>query len=387
MFKQTRAVTALSLASIPQRPLAAIVTVVGVAAVVAVMVSLLAISTGLIASTNKSVKANSAIVLSSGATAEYMGALPREDVDIVAQAPGIARDARGPIVTPAATVIVEFTRKTDGTSVNAGFRAIRPGDFGRGSNTIRLTAGRMFRPGVRELIAGKQAARQFRDLSVGDHIKLRGSDWTVVGQFEDNGGLAENGVIGDADTVLSAFDRNAYTSIGVMLTSPKDFQRFKDALTTDPRLQVEVKSSREYIGDQLKQVTSIINFVAYFVGTVMAIGAIFGAVNTMYSVVDARAREIATLRAIGFSGLPVVVSVLTETLMLAIPGALLGVAIAWLLFNGHSGQISSLSFPLAVTSQHAVLAVIWALVIGLLGGLAPSIRAARLPVATALRAT
>jgi putative ABC transport system permease protein len=187
--------------------------------------------------------------------------------------------------------------------------------------------------------------------------------------------------------MMSAFDRSAYSSLTVQLVSPKDFQRFKDALTSDPRMAVEVKRSRDYVADQTKQLTSVLNFIAYFVGTIMAVGAIFGAVNTMYSVVDGRAREIATLRAIGFGGLPVVISVMTETLMLAIPGALLGVAIAWLLFNGHAARISSLSIPIAVTPGLTLLAVIWAIVIGFLGGLAPSIRAARLPVATALRAT
>jgi putative ABC transport system permease protein len=245
----------------------------------------------------------------------------------------------------------------------------------------------MFRPGLRELVAGRAAARQFKNLDVGDRIKLRGSDWTVVGQYEDNGAISENALIGDADTMLSAFDRNSYQSINVVLNSPADFKRFKDYLMKDPRLQVDVKTQREYVGDQLKQLTVVINFVGYFVGVIMAVGAVFGAINTMYSAVDSRTREIATLRAIGFGGLGVVISVMVESLALAIPGALLGAAIAWLLFNGHAAQISSLSFPLAVTPSLVVLGIVWSVVIGFIGGLAPSVRAARLQVATALRAT
>ena len=165
------------------------------------------------------------------------------------------------------------------------------------------------------------------------------------------------------------------------------FERFKDALTSNPQLSVEVKRTSDYARDQLKPVTGVLNFVGYFVGVVMAVGAVFGAINTMYSAVDARTREIATLRAIGFGGTAVVISVLVEFLLLAIPGALLGVAVAWLVFNGHAISALGLTFPLAVTPALLELAIVWALAIGLIGGLAPSFRAARLPVATALRAT
>ncbi len=194
-------------------------------------------------------------------------------------------------------------------------------------------------------------------------------------------------MIGDPDTVLAAFDRNAFQSVTAELTSPAAFKTFKDSLTSNPQLQVDVKWESDYVRDQLQQLTVLLNFVAYFVGSIMAVGAVFGAINTMYSAVDARAREIATLRAIGFGGMAVVVSVLVESLILAVPGALLGAAIAWILFNGSAAHIASLSFPLVVTPGLVLLGVIWSLVIALIGGFAPSIRAARLPVAAALRAT
>ncbi len=223
-------------------------------------------------------------------------------------------------------------------------------------------------------------------MQVGDRLRLRGSDWTVVGQFEAGGGLSQTVMIGDADTVLAAFDRNAFQNVSVELQSPAAFKRFKDALTSNPQLQVDVKPMSQYVKDQLAQITSLLNFVGYFVGVIMGVGAVFGAINTMYAAVDARAREIATLRAIGFGGGAVLVSVMVESLMLAVPGALLGAAGAWLLFNGHAANIASLSFPLAVTPGLVVLGIVWSLFIGLVGGFLPSIRAARLPVATALRA-
>jgi putative ABC transport system permease protein len=387
MFKQIFAVTAMNIGSLPQRWASSLVTVIGVACVVAVMVSLLAISTGLIETANRGSSPNRVIVLSSGSTAAYMGSISRQQAAIVADAPGIKTGPDGkPMVDPQATIVVEVTKKSDNGTSNTGFQGVSARWLSLDPN-FKLVAGRMFRPAVREMIVGKNARADFKHMDVGDHIMLRGSEWTVVGAFESHGGLAENAMIGDPDTVLAAFDRNAFQSITVELNSPADFKRFKDSVTSNPQLQVDVKPQSQYVKDQLQQLTVLLDFVAYFVGVVMAVGAVFGAVNTMYSAVDSRTREIATLRAIGFGGTAVLVSVLVESLLLAVPGALLGAAVAWVLFNGNSAQIASLSFPLAVTPALVVLGIIWSLVIGLIGGFLPSIRAARLPVATALRAT
>jgi putative ABC transport system permease protein len=377
----------MNVRALPQRAGTSLVTVIGVATVVAVMVSLLAIGAGLMQSVNRNVRPDDAIVTSSGAAAPYMGSISRTSAAIIADAPGVKKDPSGkPMVQPQATIIVETTKKSDGSSANIGFAGSGP--EGRLMNTgLHLVAGRMYRPAVRELIAGRTASAQFKNLDLGDRITLRGTDWTVVGIFEDNGGQTENALIGDADTVMSAFDRNSFQIINVRLESPASFERFKDALTSNPQLSVEVKRTADYTRDQLKPVTSILNFVGYFIGIVMGVGAVFGAVNTMYSAVDSRTREIATLRAIGFGGSAVVISVLVEALLLAVPGALIGVLIAWLAFNGRAVSTLGLSFPLAVTPALFELAIIWALAIGLIGGLAPSVRAARLPVATALRAT
>lgn len=386
LIKQIWAVTAMNVRALPQRAATSLVTVIGVATVIAVMVSLLAIGVGLLQSINKNVRPDDAIVLSSGTAASYMGAISRTAAAIIADAPGVKKDDAGqPMVAPQALVIVEVTKK-NGDSANIGFAGASP-EARVMDPSLHLIAGRRFLPAVRELIAGRSASAQYKNLAVGDHIVLRGTEWTVVGVFEDNGGQSENALIGDAETVMSAFGRNSFQTVNVRLQSPAAFSRFKDALTSNPQLSVDVKRTAEYTRDQLKPITSVLNFVGYFIGVVMAVGAVFGAVNTMYSAVDARAREIATLRAIGFGGTAVVISVMVESLLLAVPGALIGVAVAWLLFNGRAISSLGLTFPLAVTPGLLWLSIIWALVIGLIGGLAPSIRAANLPVATALRAT
>jgi putative ABC transport system permease protein len=386
LIKQIWAVTAMNIRALPQRAATSLVTVIGVATVIAVMVSLLAIGVGLLQSINTNVRPDDAIVLSSGTAASYMGAISRTAAAIIADAPGVKKDDAGqPMVAPQALVIVEVTKK-NGDSANIGFAGASP-EARVMDPSLHLIAGRRFLPAVRELIAGRSASAQYKNLAVGDHIVLRGTEWTVVGVFEDNGGQSENALIGDAETVMSAFGRNSFQTVNVRLQSPAAFSRFKDALTSNPQLSVDVKRTAEYTRDQLKPITSVLNFVGYFIGVVMAVGAVFGAVNTMYSAVDARAREIATLRAIGFGGTAVVISVMVESLLLAVPGALIGVAVAWLLFNGRAISSLGLTFPLAVTPGLLWLSIIWALVIGLIGGLAPSIRAANLPVATALRAT
>jgi putative ABC transport system permease protein len=252
----------------------------------------------------------------------------------------------------------------------------------------QIFQGRRYRPGLHELIAGRRAQAQFKHLDVGDTIVLRGTPWKVVGAYKGKGGADENGIVTDADTLLAAFNRTAYQSVMVKLDSPASFGRFKDAVTSNPQLQnVQVKHVAEYYRDQLKPLTNLLSFVGYFVGGVMAVGVVFGALNTMYSAVDARKREIATLRALGFGATAVVVSVILESVALAVPGALLGAGIAWLLFNNHDVHMGGASFPLNVTPELVMLGLVWALVIGLVGGLAPAIRAARLPVAEALRAT
>jgi putative ABC transport system permease protein len=386
LFSQIAAATVINIKGLPQRLGSSLVTVVGVATTVAVMISLLAIGAGIVKTSNKNVGLDRVIVMPAGAQSEYSGSMSREAAALIAQAPGVQHTADGrPLASPSAVVVVEVTRK-DGGTANIGLRGFGP--MGRQVDpNIRLVTGRMYRPAVHELIAGKSARAQFKNLEVGDHIALRGTEWTVVGGFDAGGGLEDNLLVGDADTVMAAFERNGYRSVSVKLENPAAFARFKDALTSDPRLDVEAKRFKTYLNDQLKQLTIVLNFVGYVVGGVMGVGAVISAVNTMYSSVSARTREIATLRAIGFGGMAVVVSVMAESLVLAVPGALLGAGLAWLVFNGHAVNTLGLSFPLAVTAPLVASGVILSLIIGVVGGIAPALRAAGLPVASALRAT
>ena len=386
LFRQIWAVTAMNLAALPSRAGASLVTVIGVATVIAVMLSLLAIGTGVLNAGLKNSQPDRVIVLSTQG-AEFMGSFSQADVAIIGQAPGVARTADGkPIVQPNASVLVELESRNGGTN-NAVFRGT--GDMGRLMlpASFQIVRGRDFQAGVHELIAGAAASRTYKNLDVGDTVSLRGTPWKVVGVFEDRGGVDENAIVGDADTVLAAFNRTTYQSVGVKLTSPDAFRRLKDALTSNPQLQVKVERVGDYYMNQLKPLLGLLSFVGYFVGGVMAVGVVFGALNTMYSAVDARKREIATLRALGFGGTAVVVSVIVESLVLAVPGALLGALMAWLLFNNHDIAMGGISFAMDVTPDLVVLGVIWALVIGLIGGLTPALRAARVPVAQALRAT
>jgi putative ABC transport system permease protein len=387
-FRQIWAVSAMNLAALPSRAGASLVTIVGVGTVVAVMLSLLGIGAGVMSSVLRNDRPDQAIVVAKGAT-ELMGSFSQADVAQIAEGPGIARAQNGrPMAQPRALVVVELDNKTGGGTNNSGF--LGDGEMGDLMNegAQQIFQGRRYKPGLHELIVGRRAQAQYKHLEVGDTVVLRGSPWKVVGAYKGKGGVDENGIVTDADTLLAAFNRTTYQSVIVKLDSPSSFGRFKDAITSNPQLQnVQVKHVADYYRDQLRPVTNLLSFVGYFVGGVMALGVVFGALNTMYSAVDARKREIATLRALGFGATAVVVSVVLESLVLAIPGALLGAAVAWLLFNNHDVHMGGASFPLAVTPELMVLGLIWALVIGLIGGLAPAVRAARLPVAEALRAT
>jgi putative ABC transport system permease protein len=391
LFKQIGAVALINIQSIPQRIGASLVIVLGIAGVVAVLISVLAMASGFMQTVAKTGRADRVIVIRGGSQSESTSTLSRESAQTIMDAPGLRHGSDGKVIASAETLVIfGVIKKSDGLGANVALRGIGPQAL-TVRPEIKLTAGRMFSPAVRELIVGKSAAAQFKNLEVGDHIAFRGGDWTVVGQFESGGDSHESELFADAETVLSAVRRNLFQLVTGLLESPADFDRFKAALTTNPALSVDVLREPDYYAKQSEQLTKLLFFVAYFVGSIMAIGALFGALNTMYSAVSARSQEIATLRAIGFGAVPVVVSVFVEALLLALLGGVLGAAIAWLFFNGNTvntlgGNFTQVVFHLAVSPQLALLGVIWACVIGLLGGLFPAVRAARLPIATALRA-
>jgi putative ABC transport system permease protein len=256
---------------------------------------------------------------------------------------------------------------------------------------LTVIDGRMFRPAVREVIAGAGAVKQFRGLKPGSVLHLRNADWLVTGIFTSNGDVHESELLADADTVGSAVERTGYSSAVALLTSPAAFPAFKDALTTDPQLKVDVQREPDYYAAQSRQVTDTINIVGNSVAIIMAIGAMFGALNSMYSAVAARGQEIATLRAIGFGALPVLLSVMIEAFLLSLLGGIIGASLAWVFFNGNTvstlgGAFAQVVFKLTVTQALIITGITWACVIGLLGGFFPALRAARLSVADALRA-
>jgi putative ABC transport system permease protein len=391
MLRQIRAVTWMNLTSIPQRFGTSSVIVVGIAGVVAVLISVLAMATGFKRTIVATGRDDRAIVLRGGSESELASTLSREATLTIMDAPGIRKDSAGkPIASAEAVVVVDMPKKSNDSGANVTIRgvgaqgmALRP--------EIHIVAGRVFQQGLRELIVGSGAQAQFKGLDVGSHIALRGSDWTIVGAFESNGDSHESELLADGETVLSAYRRNLYQSVVVRLESKDSFAAFKNSLTTNPQLSVDVMREHDYYAKQSQRMSNVLSFIAYVVGGIMAVGALFGALNTMYSAVSVRSREIATLRAIGFGASAVVVSVLIEAMLLSVIGALIGAGLAWVFFNGNvvstlGSNFTQVVFRLAVGPSLVVLGIVWACVIGLVGGLFPAIRAARLPVATALRA-
>lgn len=382
----------MNLRSLPQRIGTSSVVVIGIAGVVAVLISVLAMSTGFIRTLQKTGPNNRAIVVRTGSSAELVSVLMNDAALAVADSPGIKKGSDGrPLASPETLLIMNLSKK-DGEDASAPFRGLTPDGFAVHPE-IKVTNGRVFHAGVTEMIVGKSAQRLYKGLDVGSQINLRGATWTVVGAFDGGGSGHDSELIADKQTLNSAYQRgNGVQSVWVVLDPQGGFQTFKDAITTNPQLQVDVSTEKDFGTQQSARISSILKIVAYVVGGIMAIGAIFGALNTMYSAVSTRSREIATLRAIGFGPVPVVVSVFVEALLLALIGGAGGALMAWLLFNGHSvdtlagGFGGQLIFDLAVTPGLVALGIIWACVIGVIGGLFPAIRAARLPVATALRA-
>jgi putative ABC transport system permease protein len=379
--------------SVKARWTSAIVAVLGIAGTVGVFVAMLSLARGFKATLVASGSADNAIIMRAGATSEMMSGIALEQVKIMQDAPGVARGENGPLITSEVVVVAPFPLKSTGTDANVQVRGVSANVLNIRKN-IKMIEGRMFQPGIAELVVGKNANSTYSGLTVGNTVDFGGGHWQVVGVFDAGGSAFDSEVWCDARVLDDVYKRpsNVFQSVTVHLTSPAALQQFKDSVTADPRLTVDVSREIDYYAKQSTRMTQLITILGGLVAGVMAIGAIFGALNTMYSAVSARSREIATLRAIGFGPVPVVVSVFVEALLLALIGGAIGAFIAWVLFNGHSvdtlggGFGGQLIFDLAVTPALITLGIIWACVIGVIGGLFPAIRAARLPVATALRA-
>jgi putative ABC transport system permease protein len=391
IVKQIGAVTLMNLRSIPRRMGSSSVIVIGIAGVVGVILAVFGMTQSMSHALVDTGRADRAIVLRSDSQNEISSSLAADAVATIRNAPGIARTPEGDAAASAEMLAsVNLTRKKNGTTAAVGVRGIDPA-----STTVRpeikLIDGRMFEPGLREMIVGRGAHNEFKDTEIGDRIGLRDSQWTIVGTFESGGDANESRLLTDAQTLMSAYKRTAANTVTVLLASEGGFDEFKTALTTNPTLTVSVERERDYYQRQSDNAGTFFNVVTAFVGVIMALGALFGALNTMYSAVSARTVEIATLRAIGFGAGGVVSSVLAEALLLSLIGALLGAGVAWLLFNGNTiglgNDVGTLVFRVRITPALLGSGVALACAVGLLGGLLPALRAARMPVANALRAT
>jgi putative ABC transport system permease protein len=334
---------------------------------------------------------DAAIVLRSGADSEMVSGFGHDEARLIADAPGVARSGQTPLASAELFVIINLPKRSTGTDANVPLRGVEPAAF-QVRDQIKLIEGRTNEWGKNEVIVGRGAALEFAGLEVGSKIKVGRYEWPVVGIFSANGGAAESEIWTDAKVLQAAYNRgDSFQSVYAKLNSPGSFQQFKDSLTSNPQLSVRVDRQSDYYEQQSQTVTLLITRLGVPIALLMAIGAVFGALNTMYSAVAARTREIATLRALGFGSGAVVVSLMIESLLLALVGGALGAAIAYVAFNNfHTSTMnfqsfSQVTFAFKVTPELLGRGILWAAIIGLVGGLFPAIRAARLPIAAALR--
>jgi putative ABC transport system permease protein len=391
--QQTASVAAVGISTLGQRLGSSLVIIVGIAGVVAVLVALLAMAQGYADTLRRTGSRDTAIVLRGASASEVSSVLTHDDQIVIEQAPGVARDDQGkPIVSPELVVAANLPVKNGGAD---DFGSVQLRGIGEEAWKLRtnakIVAGRRFEPGKYELVAGKGAQANFAGLEPGREIKLGTQTWTVVGIFSSDDAL-DSEVWADVQVIGAAYRRgSSVTSAFARLTDAQAFDAFKTALTSDPRLQVDVDTTLNYFSQQSEGTAKIITTIGVVVGAIMALGAVFGALNTMFAAVATRAREIATLRAIGFRSVPVVVAVMLETMLLALLGGVLGGLLAWLIFNGYTastmaaGSTGQLTFSFNVAPAVLWIGLKWALAIGFVGGLYPALRAARLPVTTALR--
>ena len=388
--QQAWSVTKVGIATIPQRLGSSSVVVVGIAGVVGVLVALLSMATGFEATLRQTGTNDTVIVMRAGAQTELNSVLDHDTAVVASQPTQVLHNASGqPIASPELVVVASLTKKSSGLDGNVEIRGVGEQAWELRPN-VKIIAGRKFKPGLRELIAGKNTVSQFRNLEIGSSLRLNGQSWTVVGEF-DSGDSHNSELWGDTDVVSSTYRRGSSTSsVSMRLTNTGAFEALKAALTTDPRIKVDVNTTLQYYNQQSENITRAIRVLGITVGVIMAIGAIFGALNTMYAAVAARAREIATLRAIGFRGVPVVVSVLLETMLLALLGGAIGAGLAWAIFDNYTAStlganFSQVVFAFSVSPQLLWGGLKWALAIGFIGGLFPAVRAARVPVTAGLR--
>lgn len=388
---QLLAVAWFNVRTIPQRKAAALTAAIGIAGVVGVLVGVLAIAQGFRSAMTVSGSPDVAVVLRTGSDSEMTSGLDRASVRTISDALGVARVDGAPLASAELFVIINLPKRSTGTDANVPLRGVGNAAFDVRGN-VTMVEGRRFETGRNEVIVGAGAARAFSGLDVGKQLRIGQNEWEVVGVFTSGGGIAESEIWCDAAVLQPAYHReDTFQAVYAKLTSPAAFGEFKDALTADPRLEVKVQRQSEFYEEQSNMVTKFITTIGVFIASLMAIGALFGALNTMYSAVADRTREISTLRALGFGTGPVIFSVLSESVLLSILGGLVGAGAAYLLFDGYRAStinwqtFSQVTFAFRVTPALLLLAIGFATAIGLVGGIFPAIRAARLSIASGLR--
>jgi putative ABC transport system permease protein len=390
-WSQTWAVTALNLRNVPQRFAASTVVVLGVAGTVGVLVSVMAMANGMASAFEEAGDATRAIVLHDSVMSEEISNIDIAWAPMISDAPGVwhALDGRS-AASPDLLTVVDMNTNSDSNGGRISLRGVGEAAF-LVHPEWRIVAGRTFRSGLREIVIGRAAASEFGQLHIGEVVHIADTEWTVVGEFSSGGNVHESEALADVNTVMSAFARGSYSSVSVRLISPASFGKFSAALESNPSIKVNPMRERDYYRQESKHIPGLLFVVSNLIGGIMALGAMLTALNTMYSAVASRRSEIATLRAIGFGGASVVISVLAEAIVLSAVGAALGSAVTWLVFNGDTVSLtggafqSRLAFKLRVEPHLVAIGMIWACGIGLLGGLPPAIRAGRMPVALALR--
>ena len=384
-LRQFWALLAVSLGGTVARPAPALTVIVGVGCAVGVLVSMLAMGTGARRQEMSNVRDDQVAVAEIGQRPLF-GSISREDAAAIQNLAYIRRDKDGrPIVVMESMIPLDVRRRSADARIFIPLIGVTP-NIAEYQPDIRFSGGRMFHPGLHELVVSNVCARLFSGFEIGEQRSIHGMPWTIVGRF----GTGQDGqctMFADVNTIMSTFARDTYNGVEVRLRSPADFAAFSATVKADPAVHLYAERQRTAMAQTFKPLNSILDFASYFVGAIMAIGGTLGAINSLYAIVDSRRRELATLRAIGFRPGPIVASTLCESMLLAIPGALLGAALAWVLFNGLSASPFGYRFRLEVTPALALLGVIWALVMGFIGGILPAMRAARVPVTTALRAT
>jgi putative ABC transport system permease protein len=389
---QIGAVTGMNLRNIPQRWSSSMVAVLGIGGVTLVLVALLSIAAGFKVALEGSGSEDVAIIMRAGSTNELSGGFGVDTVTVVSDAPGIRHDAQNkPLLSPELYVLVDGRMRGKDASTNLPLRGV--GQMApQVRKSFKLVQGTMFHPGTNEIIVGDGVVKQYEGLEVGKTVRWGNANWNVVGRFTDGGGIAESEAWGDTPIVQQAWRRgNSFQSIRVKLNNTESLKTLKDALSKDPRVRVGVQTERSFYADQQKLMSTIINNVGWALAIMMGIAALFAALNTLYNAVATRVREIATLRAMGFNGWAVMISVLVEAMILGAVGGLIGGLLAFLTFNGmHSSTMnwasfSQMTFAFTVTPQLMITGIVYGLILTFIAGILPGIRAARLPITAGLR--